>query len=319
MIFGRKKNSIDSLENASNVDDRSIMAAFARDYLKERKSKRRWGVFFKLLFFVYIGLIGYNFMQSDSKFVVAAHTAVVDLEGVIGPGEVTAQSINYSLQNAFADKSSVGVVLRINSPGGTPVQAAKINTEIQRLKALYPDKPFYVAISDVCASGGYYVAVAADEIYANPSSIVGSIGVLMNGFGFTDAMNKLGIERRLIVAGEHKAILDPFSPAKPEDVAYMQEMLDDVHRLFIKTVQEGRGDRLSDDQKIYSGLFWSGEKALELGLIDAFGSAEYIAREVIKQENIVNYTYRPNFIEQFSKELGVSIVNAFSNKQLQLN
>ena len=213
------------------------------------------------------------------------------------------------LRRAFEADKSRGVILRINSPGGTPVQAAEINAEIVRLKGLYPDKPFYTVISDLCASGGYYVAVAADTIYANPSSLVGSIGVLMDGYGFVSTMEKLGVERRLITAGENKGLLDPFSPLIEDDVIHVKQMLNEVHQQFIDAVKTGRGDRLADDDSIFSGLFWSGERAMELGLIDAFGDAGYVARDVIGTETLVDYTVRKSFLEQFSDQLGASLLS----------
>jgi protease IV len=211
------------------------------------------------------------------------------------------------LRAAFESEKAVGVILRINSPGGSPVQAGYINDEILRLREEYPDMPMYAVISDVCASGGYYAAVAADQIYADKASIVGSIGVRMDSFGFVDAMEKLGVERRLLTAGESKGFLDPFQPAKEQDIAHVQKLLNNIHTQFIETVKKGRGDRLQLHADLFSGLVWTGEQSIELGLVDGLASAGYVARELIGEEKIVDYTPRPNFIERFSERLGVAV------------
>lgn len=289
-----------------NAENTRILGMVARDYIKDRRSKRRWSWFFRSILIIYLGVLLFSWVFGDDDKVSAAHTALVELDGLIAPGAVSADEINGALGRAFKS-SAAGVVLRINSPGGTPVQAAQINAEIYRLRSKYPGKPFYVVISDICASGGYYVAVAADEIYAQPASIVGSIGVRMDSFGFVDAMDKLGIERRLITAGEDKAILDPFTPVQPNQVAHAQKMLGEVHQQFIDAVEQGRGDRLSDQEELYSGLFWSGERARELGLVDSFGSASEVARNVIGAERLVTYNPRKGFLAELSKELGVRV------------
>jgi protease-4 len=233
------------------------------------------------------------------------HTALVDLRGVISPDTIgSAENINAGLQHAFKDKKTQGVILRINSPGGSPVQSGYINDEIRRLRAEYPDIPLYAVVEDICASGGYYIASAADKIFVDKASMVGSIGVLMNGFGFTGVMEKLGIERRLLTAGENKAFLDPFSPTNIEQEKYARKMLGEIHRQFIEVVRQGRGQRLKEDPEIFSGIMWTGEKSVELGLADAMGSADYVAREVIKAEHIVDYTTREGFAERFAKRLG---------------
>jgi len=239
------------------------------------------------------------------------HTALVELRGEISANSISsADNINTGLQNAFKDKKTQGVILRINSPGGSPVQAGYINDEIRRLRAEYPDIPLYAVIEDVCASGGYYVAAAADKIYVDKASIVGSIGVLMNGFGYTGAMKKLGIERRLLTAGENKGFLDPFSPLDPQQQKYAREMLKDIHQQFIQVVQQGRGERLRNVPEIFSGIVWTGQKSIELGLADALGSAEFVAREIIKAEDIVDYTAKESFAERFAKRLGSATANA---------
>ncbi len=308
----------DSDENFRQSENTRILSILAQDYLKERKSKRRWGIFFKSLFIIVIGYTVFAYFETDYGFIADEHTAFVELNGVIGPNSNSAHIINRSLADAFEAENSAGVVMQINSAGGAPVQAAQINEEIKRLKFLYPEKPFYVSITDICASGGYYIAVAADRIFAHPSSIVGSIGVLMNGFGFVEAMNKLGIERRLIVAGENKAILDPFSPSDQSQVEYAQSLLAEVHKQFISAVKSGRGERLKNDPQIFSGLFWSGSSAMELGLIDQFGSSQSIARDIIGVEKLVNYTFKPSFLDEFAEQVGTSIVNTFMMKSLQM-
>ncbi len=296
--------------NRNNADNTRILTMLARDYLKERKSRRRWGWFFKGLIVVYLGATLLIWFQSGEQNIAGDHTALVELEGLIAPNATNADDINDSLRRAFEASKAVGVIMRINSPGGTPVQAAKINAEIRRLKALYPGKPFYVVVSDVCASGGYYVAVAADQIYAHPSSIVGSIGVRMDTFGFVDAMDKIGIERRLITAGKNKGMLDPFSPLAPDQLIHAETMIAEVHQQFIEAVKQGRGDRLDLDQDLFSGLFWSGEKARTLGLVDAFGGVDEVARDVIGTERVVIYNPELSLLDQFARSIGVIGSNA---------
>jgi protease-4 len=313
-MFGKKQEGIPAntrTQGSTSSENTRILAVIAQDYLKERKSRRRWGLFFKLLVLVYVSASLVIYFSDPDQGVSVSHTAVVEIDGIIGPGEISASKINKSIKSAFEAGASRAVILMINSPGGTPVQAAMINEEVIRLKGLYPDKPVYAAISDMCASGGYYIAVAADEIYAHPSSIVGSIGVLMNGFGFVETLKKLGVERRLLTAGKNKSMLDPFSPVNFSQQNHAKKMLDDVHQQFIAAVKTGRGDRISDDPDIYSGLFWSGEEAKELGLVDKFGSAQYIAREVVGENRMVDYTIRPKFIDAFAAQLGASISNTF--------
>jgi len=214
------------------------------------------------------------------------------------------------LQEAFKDKNTQGVVLRINSPGGSPVQAGQINDEIRRLRAKYPNTPLYAVVEDICASGGYYVAAAADKIFVNESSIVGSIGVLMDGFGFAGVLDKLGVERRLLHAGENKGFLDPFSPMVPEQQQHAQSMLDAIHAQFIKVVREGRGERLKDAPELFSGLMWTGQRSIDLGLADALGSVEYVAREIVKAEELVDYTPRENLAERVAKRFGATLADA---------
>jgi len=297
--------------------ERDLLQQLAIDALKERRRSRRWGVFFKLLTFAYIGLLIYLVMPDSlglkemekSK----AHTALVDMEGVISPAQgVDADTVVEGLRDAFEDKNTKAVILRINSPGGSPVQSSYIQKEIVRLKKKYEDIPLYAVVSDICASGGYYVASAADRIFVNESSILGSIGVLMNGFGFTDAMDELGIERRLMTAGEHKGILDPFSPMSEFDRAHAQELLEELHRNFIDVVKQGRGERLSESEELFSGLFWSGPQAIELGLADEIGSAGYVAREVVGEERIVDFTQEDDPLERLADRLGAAAASTFA-------
>jgi protease-4 len=288
-----------------------LINRLALSSLKEQRAARRWGIFFKLLMFIYVATILYLYtpdlqMETDTG---AKHTALIELKGVIADDEeASADNIVTGLRDAFENKNSAGVILRINSPGGSPVQAGYINDEIKRLRKQYPDKPLYAVISDICASGGYYVASAADKIYADKASLVGSIGVRMGGFGFVDAMEKLGVERRLLTAGEHKGFLDPFQPVNPEDIEQVQSMLNDIHQQFIDVVKAGRGERLkADSPNLFSGYVWTGEQSLETGLVDELASASYVAREVIGAEKMVDYTPSEEWFERFSKKLGTSI------------
>ena len=248
--------------------------------------------------------------RGDGLITNQRHTALVNLFGVIADGQdASANNIVAGLRNAFENENSAAVILQINSPGGSPVQSAYINDEINRLRGLHPEKPIYAVISDVCASGGIYVAVAANKIFANESSIVGSIGVRMDSFGFVDMIEKLGIERRLLTAGEHKAVLDPFLPENPAEKQHMQALLNDIHRQFIEVVKRNRGDRLADDASLFSGLAWTGAKALELGLVDGLGSSGYVAREVVGVENIVDYSHKDDILQRFAGRIGSSLAS----------
>ncbi|MDA1107040.1 MAG: S49 family peptidase [Proteobacteria bacterium] len=282
--------------------------------LQEQRRTRRWGIFFKLLFFVYLLSLLLIYLPEDlfsGSIALGKHTALVEVEGVIADNSnASADHVITGLRAAFKDTNTAGIILRINSPGGSPVQAGYINDEIVRLRAKYPKVPLYAVITDVCASGGYYVAAAADKIYADKASIVGSIGVLMDGFGFVGTMEKLGVERRLLAAGDHKGFLDPFSPVKTEDVAHVEGMLKDIHRQFIATVKKGRGTRLKESDTLYSGLVWTGEQSVEMGLVDALGSSSYVAREVIGAENIVNFTPRTNYFDRFAERTGLALGKA---------
>ena len=279
---------------------------------KEQKSARRWSIFFKLLTFAYLGfLLIMAFGWFGGKNSAAPHTALIDVNGVIeAGGAVNADSFISSLHDAYDSSGTKGIILRFNTPGGSPVQAGIINDEIVRQKKLHPKIPVYGVVEDICASGGYYIAAATDKIYVDKGSIVGSIGVLMDGYGFTEVMKKVGIERRLLTAGENKAMLDPFSPVNEKHKAYAQTLINEVHEQFKTVVRNGRGARLKETPETFSGLFWSGEQSIKLGLADALGSADFVAREVIKQEEIVDYTMQETVVDRFAKRFGASMAKA---------
>lgn len=300
------------------VWERRIVEKLALETLAEQKRRRRWGIFFKLLGFVYLTFLIVVLGDWDSTAEKLAdgkkYTALVQLNGVIkSTGEASAEKIVEALQAAFKDQATQGVVLRINSPGGSPVQSGIINDEIRRLRAKHPDIPLYAVVEDVCASGGYYVAAAADRIYVDKASIVGSIGVLVDGFGFTGAMDKLGVERRLLTAGQNKGFLDPFSPQDDQHKQHAQLLLDDIHKQFIEVVRKGRGKRLKESPDLFSGLMWTGAKSVELGLADGLGSVEYVAREVIKAEDIRDYTMRASLTERFARQFGADMAEGIMN------
>ncbi|MBQ77847.1 MAG: S49 family peptidase [Cellvibrionales bacterium] len=284
-----------------------ILEKVATASVTEQRKARRWGIFFKLLTFVYLFVIIASLLPKESSLgpVYDEHVALVSLDGVIAAdAPANANTVVAGLRDAFADGSSKAVILSINSPGGSPVQSGYINDEIYRLKALYPEKKLYAVIADLGASGGYYVASAADEIYADKASLVGSIGVISAGFGFEKLIEKMGVERRIYSAGESKAFLDSFSAEKERDVTFWQSVLAETHAQFIEVVKTGRGERLINDPAIFSGLIWTGEGALAKGLIDGLGSAGYVAREVIGVEDVIDYTVEPNPFEQFAKRIG---------------
>jgi protease-4 len=286
-----------------------VVEQFARDYLRDRRSERRWRIFFRLswLLLLGVGLWLLVTARGQAGAPSAAHTALVEVRGEIGlDSEASAEVLVGALRSAFEDSGSKAVVLRINSPGGSPVQAGIVNDEIRRLKALH-DKKVYAVVEEVCASGAYYIAVAADEIFTDKASIVGSIGVLMDGFGFPALMEKLGIERRMVTSGANKAMGDPFLPIDQRQLAYTQAMIDQIHRQFIQVVKEGRGERLKETAETFSGLYWNGEEAVRLGLADRIGNLDYVAREVVKAEEIIDYTPRENVAERLAKRFGASI------------
>ena len=308
-------------EREWQVIERMLMESF-----REQKRARRWGILFKLLTFVYLFVLLVLLakgMTPSSGLVHGPHTAVIDINGVIAADEqANADTIVQGLRDAFEAENAKAVILRINSPGGSPVQAGYVYDEIQRLRDQYPDKKVYAVISDLGASGAYYIAAAADEIYADKASLVGSIGVTASGFGFHEAIRKLGVERRIFTAGEHKAFLDPFSPLKEDEVAFWKEVLNTTHKQFIEQVKKGRGDRLKPAPELFSGLVWTGEQALALGLIDGLGSAGYVAREIVGEEETVNDTPRPDPFETLVSRLGASfaegLYRAASGTAIQL-
>ena len=281
----------------------------ARDFLEEKRRERRWRHALRLGWLLLaLGLLASFWAEQHPTSVSGTpHTALVELRGEIAPGsEASAELMVAALKNAFADQGARAVVLRINSPGGSPVQAGIVYDEIKRLKAKHK-KPVYAVVEEMCASGAYYMAVAADEIYVDKASIVGSIGVLMDGFGFTGLMDKLGVERRLITAGENKALGDPFTPSNPRHVAATKALLTQIHQQFIAVVKEGRGNRLKETPDTFSGLYWNGEEAVKLGLADGTGNLDFVAREVVKAEEIIDYTPRDNVAERLAKRFGASV------------
>ncbi|HQT00176.1 MAG: S49 family peptidase [Hydrogenophilales bacterium 16-64-46] len=295
--------------------ERQVLEKLAMSAIQEQRRTRHWGILFKTLGFLYLFVVLFlaaGWFGGDSVSIPREHTALVDLQGVIASEEASADAIIASLQGAFEDEKTKGVILRINSPGGSPVQAGQIYDEIKRLRKLHPKTPLYAVVDDICASGGYYVAAGADRIFVDKASIVGSIGVLMDGFGFTQTMEKLGVERRLLTAGENKGFLDPFSPVDPTQQAFAKQMLEEIHGQFIGVVREGRGKRLKETPEMFSGLVWSGEKSIELGLADALGSVDSVARDVIKAEDIVDYTQQESFAERLAGRLGAAMASALT-------
>ncbi len=283
--------------------------------LYEQRAKRRWNIFFRLCFLLLFVLIVFRMYEVDSMDFEEGghHTALVSIDGVIeADGAGAASVVIPALNRAFSDANAAGIILRINSPGGSPVQAGIISDEIVRLKKMHPKTKLYVVVDEMCASAAYYVAAGADKIYVDKASIVGSIGVLMDGFGFTGLMEKLGVERRLLTAGEHKGIFDPYSPMNGKDKAIAQSMLNEIHQQFIQTVRQGRGKRLKETPDMFSGLFWSGSKAIELGLADSLGSVEGVARDVFKAENLIDYTQHENLSDRVLKRFGAAIGTSFS-------
>ena len=291
--------------------ERTVLEKLALSAVQEQRRTRRWGIFFKVLGFLYLSfiLVMFSGWFNGDVSKMGKHTALIDLQGVISSDQASADNIIAGLKDAFENKNTQGVIMRINSPGGSPVQAGQINDEIHRQRALHPKIPFYVVVDDICASGGYYIAVAADKIYVDKASLVGSIGVLMDGFGFTQTMDKLGVERRLITAGANKGFLDPFSPADPQQVQYARQMLEEIHAQFIQVVRQGRGKRLKETPDTFSGLVWSGEKSIALGLADGLGSVESVARDVIKAEDIVDFTPHQGLADRLAGKFGVVMAN----------
>ena len=312
------KEQDEVLPDRDNSRSWQLIEKLTEGALTEQRRSRRWGIFFKILTFTWlfatIGVFYSAFKVDVAALESGGHTALIDVGGVIADGtDANADAIAGSLRAAFKDPGTKAVILRINSPGGSPVQAGYIYDEMRRLRTLYPDTPLYSVITDVGASGGYYIAAGADYIYADKASLLGSIGVVSSGFGFVEAMDKLGITRRSYTAGDFKAFNDPFQPMDEEAAYRWQESLDSIHQQFIAAVKSGRGDRLVDDKLIFSGMVWTGEDAMKLGLIDGLGSSGYVAREIIGQENIVDFTVRLSPFEKFARDLGVGFSTAMIN------
>ncbi len=305
------KNVANSNSSSTPGWERATLEKLAFAALNEQKAARRWKTFVRLAWLVFLIAMAWVVLRPESSGVGAdmtsAHTAVVEIRGEISAGsEASSDAILPALRAAFEDDGAKAVVLLINSPGGSPVQAGMINDEIERLKEKHK-KPVYAVVEETCASAAYYIAVAADEIFVDKASIVGSIGVLMDSFGFTGLMDKLGVERRLMTAGENKGFLDPFSPQTDKQRAYAQQMLNQIHTQFIDTVKKGRGKKLKETPEMFSGLFWSGQQSIELGLADQLGTLDFVAREVVKAEDIVDYTRRDNVAERLAKRFGAAL------------
>lgn len=295
--------------------ERKVLERLALETLAEQRRRRRWGIFFKLVGFAYFGVVLYLMgdwgVSGDRHVDGKGYTALVSVEGVIDAGnEASAEQVIASLQEVFDDPAARGLVLRVNSPGGSPVQAGMINDEIARLRAQRPELKVAAVVEDVCASGGYYVAVAADDIYVDKASLIGSIGVLMDSFGFVGAMDKLGVERRLLSAGDSKGFLDPFSPQRLDHLAHARGLLGDIHQQFIGIVRKGRGARLKEVPEMFSGLVWTGERSIELGLADGYGTVASVARDVFKAEEVRDFTQRRNFAERFADRLGAGVAES---------
>jgi len=317
MLFKKKQGRLEgALDNDGPLDtwERGLLGKVVTATLAENRRARRWGIFFKLFAVAYLVVLLWLFFPDQVAETVKSqeeHTALVDVKGIIAPEtKAGADKIVEGLREAFKDAKTKAVILRINSPGGSPVQAGYVYDEIRRLRKKHEEIPVYAVIADMGASGAYYIAAAADAIYADKASIVGSIGVLMNGFGFVQAMEELGIERRLLTSGAHKGIMDPFSPVKEGDEAHVKQLLEKLHRQFIASVKEGRKGKLQESPEIFSGLFWSGEESVELGLVDGLGSSGYVAREVVGVEKIVDFTAKEDWLTLLSDRLGVGIAHS---------
>ena len=310
-----------SEQDNNNHWERGVLEKLAMSAVQEQRRARHWSIFFKMLMFGYLGIILFLFMGwiGDTDLPLSGkHTALVDMHGEISAeSAANADSVISNLQDAFKDKHTQGVILRVDSPGGSPVQSGYINDEMRRLRAKYPEIPLYVVIEDICASGCYYVASAADKIFVNKASLVGSIGVLMDGFGFTGTMDKLGVDRRLLTAGENKGFMDPFSPINEGQKEHAKKMLADIHQQFIEVVKQGRGQRLKSSPDLFSGLIWTGQKSIELGLADEMGGLESVARDVIKAEEIVDFTSHEGLAERLAKRFGAGMASVFPGLSTQ--
>ncbi|MFI3196210.1 MAG: S49 family peptidase [Methylococcaceae bacterium] len=292
--------------------ERAVIEQLAFAAIKEQRHARRWGIFFKSLMFAYLiallGLAVYPKIKTEMGATGHQHTAIIDIVGPIAEDkDANAADIIDSLREAVKDENTKGIILHANSPGGSPVQSSYIYEEIRKIKKEHPTLPIYAVVSDICASGCYFIASATDKIFVNPSSLIGSIGVLMDGFGFVDVMQKVGIERRLMTAGSHKAMLDPFSPPKSDETQYMQSLLGEVHQQFINAVKNGRGERLKETPDMFSGLVWTGESGIKIGIADAVGNEDYVAKELIGAEKHVDFTQQKRFIDKIAGKLGAAL------------
>jgi protease-4 len=314
----QQDNSIKTEASRESGWEREVIEKLALAAVTEQTRARRWSVFFKSLMFAYLiaifGVAMYPTIKQDMGGNSKDHTAVIDVVGVIAEDkDSNAADIIESLRDAVKDKHTKGIILHSNSPGGSPVQSAYVYEEIRNIKKEHPDLPVYAVVSDICASGCYYIASASDKIFVNQSSLIGSIGVLMDGFGFVDVMQKLGVERRLLTAGAHKAMLDPFSPPKEDETKYMQGLLDQVHQQFIGAVKAGRGDRLKETPDMFSGLVWTGEAGVKLGVADGFGNDDHVAKDIIGAEKLVDFTQQGRLIDKIAGKLGASFGQAIGS------
>jgi len=314
----KHENPLNTGDSRESGWEREVIEKLALAAVTEQTRARRWSVFFKSLMFAYLlvvfGVAMYPSIKQDMGGDSKDHTAVIDVVGVIAEDkDANAANIIESLRGAVKDKHTKGIILHSNSPGGSPVQSAYVYEEIRKIKKEHPALPVYAVVSDICASGCYYIASASDKIFVNPSSLIGSIGVLMDGFGFVDVMQKLGVERRLLTAGTHKAMLDPFSPPKEDETKYMQGLLDQVHKQFIGAVKAGRGDRLKDTPDMFSGLVWTGEASVKLGVADGFGNDDYVAKDIIGAEKLVDFTKQGRLIDKIAGKLGASFGQAIGS------
>src|SRR2546423_2686704 len=291
--------------------ERRVLERLATDGLREQRRARRWGIFFKLLAFGFLFVVLFAALGAwpgSERLCLDKCTAMVEIQGEIdATSRASAENVMAGLQAAFRNKGTQGVVLRINSPGGSPVQAGEINDEIRRLRAKYPAIPVYAVVEEMCASGAYYAAVATDKIYVDKASLIGSIGVIIDSFGFVGAMDKIGVERRALTAGENKTFLDPFSPLTQQQRDYAQAMIDQIHQQFIAAVKMGRGERLKETPELFSGLVWNGARGVDLGLADGLGSVEYVAREVIKAEDVIDFSVKENISERLARKFGATL------------
>ena len=308
-------------DQKKNNDDQKVMSKFAEAAFIEQRRSRRWGIFFKSLTFIYLFILLIIFTRGSapSDDATGEFTALINMNGIISDQmEINARDVKSSLKNAYANPGTKAIILSINSPGGSPVQSGMINDEIRRYRGLRPDIPVYAVVEDICASGAYYIAVASDEIFVDKASIIGSIGVRLDQFGFDRAIANLDIDRRLITAGKDKAMLDPFLPLNPKHQQHLEQLLAEVHQQFIGVVKQGRGDKLSSSEDVFSGLFWNGERAITLGLADRMGNVDFVAKEVVGFENIVDFTTYESFADRFAKQLGAGIGMAFENTLIKI-